>query len=123
MFMDRVRFELSLRSGFWRVMRENGVMPVLASLSIRFRKSILLWQKFEVTARLVTWDERWFYVEHKVFTGGELAAVVIGKSALVSKTGRISAEQFAHIMAQAGPRPPVPDLVPAKEAVDKLLVG
>jgi acyl-CoA thioesterase FadM len=122
-FMDLTKFDQSLRSGFWGVMRAAGVMPVLGSISVRFRKSVKLWQRFEVTSRIISWDERWYYSEHKILVGNDLAAIAIAKSALVDKQGRISADRFAALMAELGPQPPANDIGAAMNALDKLMVG
>ena len=92
-FMDQVRFDLILRSGVWRRLRAQGVGPVLGSSSIRFRKQIRPWQRFEVTARILSWDERWIYMEQRVLAAGETAAVAIVKTAFVDRNGRIAPER------------------------------
>jgi acyl-CoA thioesterase FadM len=120
-YMDRMRFELSLRTNIWKEARARGLMMVVGTVSIRFRKSVLLWQKFEVTARGLAWNDRWIFMEHKFIVDGEAYAVAIVKIALVSHAGRATPTQYAEIMAAAGPSPPVSELVAAKEALDKLL--
>ena len=38
-------------------------MPVVAGLSVRYTAQLRLWEKYEVTARVAGWDERWLYME------------------------------------------------------------
>jgi acyl-CoA thioesterase FadM len=120
-FMDQARFDLLLRSGLWQQLRAANTWPVLGSSSIRFRKSVRPWQRVNVTVRILCWDERWIYMEHRLIADAETAAVAIVKTALVDKSGRITADRFAALMVQAGPRPPLDELTQAQNAVDKLL--
>jgi acyl-CoA thioesterase FadM len=122
-FMDLVRFDLIRRSGVWRRLRAQRIGPVLGSSSIRFRKQVRPWQRLEVTARILSWDDRWIYMEQRVLAAGETAAVAIVKTAFVDKNGRIPPERFAALMTPAGPQRPAGDLIAAKNAVDKLLTA
>lgn len=122
-FMDLARFDLLLRCGVYQKLRAEGVGTVLGSSSIRFRKQVKPWQRFKVTARILSWDERWIYIEHRVIAGGDLVAVAIVNTAFVDKNGRISPERFAAFLAPAGAKPPLNDLIAAKNAVDKLLTA
>jgi acyl-CoA thioesterase FadM len=122
-FMDQVRFDLILRSGVWRQLRAEGIGPVLGSSSIRFRKQVRPWQRFDVTARILSWDDRWMYMEHRVLVRGETAAIAIIKTAFVDKNGRIAPERFAAFMAKVGAKPPLNEVISAKNAVDKLLTA
>jgi len=122
-FMDQVRFDFMLRSGIWRQLRAANTWPVLGSSSIRFRKSVRPWQRFEVTVRILSWDERWIYMGHCLIADAEAAAIAIVKTALVDKNGRIPPERFAALMQQAGPRPPLEGLASAQNSLDKLLTS
>jgi acyl-CoA thioesterase FadM len=122
-FMDQVRFDLMLRSGIWRRLRATDTWPVLGSSAIRFRRSVRPWQRFQVTVRIVTWDERWIYMAHRLTADGETSAVAIVKTALADKAGRIPAERFADLMSHAGPRPPLSELAAAQNILDKLLMS
>jgi acyl-CoA thioesterase FadM len=122
-FMDQVRFDFILRSGILRQLRAANTWPVLGSSSIRFRKSVRPWQRFDVTVRILSWDERWVYMKHRLIADGETAAAAIVKTAYVDKSGRIPAERFAALMLPAGPRPPLDDLTLAQNTVDRLLTS
>jgi acyl-CoA thioesterase FadM len=122
MNMDMGRLEFLIRSGIWERMQKEKFWLVAGTISIRFRREIKLWQKFEVTGRVITWDERWTYFEHKIFMGEELAASGIVKIAWVDKNGRLSPERVADIMSVCGAPPPMTELTKAKDAVDRLLV-
>ena len=51
--LDLGRMDLMLRSGFWKVTEERGWYPVVAGQGITYRKSLRLWEKFEVRTRVM----------------------------------------------------------------------
>ncbi|MDN6380314.1 MAG: thioesterase family protein, partial [Brevibacterium aurantiacum] len=57
--MDLGRMDLMLRSGFWKKVTDQGWYPVIAGQSITYRRSLTLWQKFELSSRVIGHDERW----------------------------------------------------------------
>ncbi|WP_353829303.1 acyl-CoA thioesterase [Agromyces sp. SYSU T0242] len=68
--MDVARFDMLVRNGVFGMMRERGWYPVVASETITFRKSLKLWQRFTIESRLLGYDERAVYVEHRVVRPG-----------------------------------------------------
>ncbi|GAA1057750.1 thioesterase [Agromyces luteolus] len=64
--MDVARFDMLVRNGVFGLMREKGWYPVVASETITFRKSLQLWQRFTIESRLLGYDERAVYVEHRL---------------------------------------------------------
>ena len=60
--MDLGRFDLMLKSGvFWKLMAQ-GYYPVVVSESIRFRKSLGLFDAFELFTAIESWDEKDFFI-------------------------------------------------------------
>jgi acyl-CoA thioesterase FadM len=122
MNMDMARMEFLIRSGIWTRMKKESFWLVAGTISIRFRREIKFWKRFDVTARVITWDARWTYFEHKMYVGTEVAALAVVKIAWIDKNGRLPPERVADIM-NFGPPPPATELTKAKDALDKLLVG
>ena len=87
-FMDIARVDFMIRGGAWQRLRKEGLGPVLGSSTIRFRRPIKLFQKFDVTTRMLSWDERWIYLEQKILAGGDVASIAVMKVTFVGKQGR-----------------------------------
>lgn len=68
--MDLGRMDLMLRSGFWKRLTAQGWYPVVAGQSITYRKSLVLWQKFDIASRVLGHDDRWIYMEQVFRVGG-----------------------------------------------------
>src|SRR5262249_26060079 len=58
MNMDMARLEFLIRSGIWERMKKENFWLVAGTISIRFRKEIKFLAMFDVTGRVITWDDR-----------------------------------------------------------------
>ena len=107
--MDVARAEWMVRTGVFGSMRLQGWSALLGSGVTRFRRSLKLWQRYEVRTRLLCWDDRWFYFEHNfVDTAGRSVAVGVSRAALRSTEGWVPAEVVAEQVAPGASSPPAP---------------
>jgi acyl-CoA thioesterase FadM len=120
-FTDLVRIDLVIRSGAWKRLRAEGLYPVLGSATMRFRRSIGPFQKFVVTARVLSWDARWIYIEHRLITGQDVAAISIVKTIFLSPQGRIPMEKLMAVMGYSGTPPVPPAAIPKLNELDEAL--
>jgi acyl-CoA thioesterase FadM len=74
-FMDVARVELVGRLGLLTKLLKRGWRPVMGGCVVRYRRSILPFERFDVRSRVIGWDEKWFYVEHIVEKAGEFCAI------------------------------------------------
>jgi hypothetical protein len=66
---------------------------------------------FELTSRLVCWDERWFYIE-QTFAGREgLAAVGWVKGVLRDVHGNVEPQEAIESVAPGAVTPPMPEAI------------
>ncbi|MFM6982325.1 MAG: acyl-CoA thioesterase [Microbacteriaceae bacterium] len=72
--MDVARTNWTAELGGMTKLRAKGWYPVVAANTVRYRKSLLPWQKFEIHTRLLGWDGRMNYIEQDVVRGGVLYA-------------------------------------------------
>ncbi len=61
--MDLGRTDMMLRSGIFQPIRKKGWYPVVAAETIRFQRSLKLFQKFSITTEVVGWDEKSIYMQ------------------------------------------------------------
>ncbi len=74
---------------------KNKYIPVLSSASMRYRLPLLPFQKYALKTRIVCWDEKWVFMEHRfVISGGKkdgaVAATGLVEGSLYSKKTRAS---------------------------------
>ena len=63
-FMDVARIEFLGRVRLLVPLFRRGWRPVMGGCIVRFRRSVLPFERFTVRSRVVGWDEKWFYFEH-----------------------------------------------------------
>ncbi len=84
--IDLNRAEWLMRTGLWAAIRQNRWTPVLGAVAVNFRRELRLWQRFAIETRLLGWDDRWTYLEHKVVGGdGRTMAVSLAKAGFRSR--------------------------------------
>jgi acyl-CoA thioesterase FadM len=96
---DLGRFDLLVRAGIWDVMAEREWYPVIANGTVSFRKSLNLWQRFDVETRVIAADERAVYIEHRAVVRGEIYAQLFVRGRFLRRSGGVlpMAELFAAI--------------------------
>jgi acyl-CoA thioesterase FadM len=112
-FMDISRVELIGRMRLLGRMIRRGWRPVIGGAVVRYRRSVLPFERFRIRSRVVGWDEKWIYVEHILEkTDGTFCAIGHMRTVIVSKTGTI---RPAEVMAQMNlgnlVSPPLPEFV------------
>lgn len=79
--IDLNRAEWLIRTGIWDVIRRNGWKPILGSVAIQYRRELRLWEKAQIDTRLLGWDDRWVYLEHRVLSSsGRTMALALAKA-------------------------------------------
>jgi acyl-CoA thioesterase FadM len=107
--MDLGRLQLMMRTGLAIHILKNGWMPVLGGASVRFRRPLTPFSRFTLTTRLLSWDEKWFYIEHRFLVKGEVMAVATVRAAIVGKGKSLSTSVFTKLLGvQGGPPSPAP---------------
>ena len=97
------------------IARQKGWAPVVAASTVKYRRSLQLFDRFEITTRILGWDERVFYLE-QVFTRNEKLSArgIVASRFLDRKGNRIS--PFDVVRDATGedlPSPELPDDVAA----------
>ena len=97
--MDVGRWELVVRTGFWRELRRRRWFPVVGSATLRFRRALDPFQSYRLVTRLVAWDEKWCFLEQRFERGGHVHAVGRVKALFRGPQGHVST---AALLAAAG---------------------
>ncbi len=84
---DLGRWDLLVRTGLLDTMRENGWYPVVSSETVTFRKSLELWQRFDIETRFLGHDDRALYLEHRAVVRGEIYARAIIRARMLKRSG------------------------------------
>ncbi|MGI6877653.1 acyl-CoA thioesterase [Microbacterium sp. gxy059] len=85
--VDLGRWDLLIRTGLFHAMKERDWYAVVANETITFRRSLQLWQRFDVETRFVGYDDRALFLEHRVVVDGEVFARVIVRARMLRRSG------------------------------------
>ncbi len=85
--MDLGRTDLLLRSDAFHAVRKNGWYPVLAAETIRFKRSLKLFQKFTIRTCVLGWDEHSVYLEQQFISKDKLVAKAVVDARFLKKQG------------------------------------
>ncbi|GGM61551.1 acyl-CoA thioesterase [Microbacterium saperdae] len=84
---DLGRWDLLIRTGLFDAMNKRGWYAVVSSETVTFRKSLELWQRFDVQSRFVGHDEKALFLEHRAVVDGEVYAKVIVRARMLRRSG------------------------------------
>lgn len=113
--MDVARNNQVADLGVSTVARRKGWAPVVAASTMKYRRSLRPFDRFEITTRILGWDERVFYLEQVFTRGDELCARGIVASRFLDRKGnRFSPfDVVRDVMGEDLPSPELPEDVAA----------
>lgn len=111
-FMDVARMELLARMRLIRRLLKRGWRPVMGGIVVRYRRSILPFERFDVRSRVLGWDEKWIYLEHIVEKNGVFCASAYVRTVIRSKERTLAPSEILELAGAAGtPSPALPEFV------------
>lgn len=110
---DLGRIPLAGRVGLTKALAKNRWGLTMAGVSVRYRKRITLWQKFEMRSRCVGWDDRFMYLDQTIWLGETCAGQALYRSAVTDKNGIVNPDRVLAAMGADIATPVMPDWVQA----------
>lgn len=107
---DLGRWDLLGRTGMTDAMKRNDWYAVVSSETVTFRKSLQLWQRFDVESRLLGHDDKALYLEHRAVVDGEIYAKAIIRARMLKRSGGTLSHQ--ELFAAVGQPDGLPDVEP-----------
>lgn len=110
-FMDLARVHFMAQAGLLAPLWRQGWLPVLSAVEMSFIRPIQPLQRFEIVTRLLTWDEKYFYIEQRFETGGRLCAVGTVKGLFLHGRERVASAAVVGLLGPGIAAPNLPDIV------------
>ena len=110
---DLGRIDWFLRTGSLQLALRKRAMLLVGDAMAKFRRDLKVFQRFEIHSRLLGWDERWGFLEHRFIRGGRVLGVVAVRGMFRSAAGPLNP---GDVMAELGgphESPPLPEWVVA----------
>jgi acyl-CoA thioesterase FadM len=86
---DFGRFNLLVRSGSWKILRARGWYPVVANLTISYRKSLGPWQRYTIETKLVGIHTSAYVIEQRFVVDGEIYARMFVRGKFLKRGGGV----------------------------------
>lgn len=106
--MDFGRVGMVVERGLHRVIHAIGGTAALAACSVRYRRSLTLFQRFVLRTRLLCWDEGAFYVEQRMLrkSDGFVCAINLAKVTIRGTTAPAVVKTWVGESVESPPFPP-----------------
>lgn len=110
--MDLGRFDLIFRTRAIKRLKAHSVFPVVSSQSIRYQKSIGLFQSFSIKTKVLGWDDKFFFLQQTFESKGEPVALAIVKARFLKKgVKNFTTHDVVKIIDDSVSSPPIPNWV------------
>lgn len=82
---DLGRFDLSIRVGLARHLKNNRWGLVVAGSSVRYRRRVRMFDKVTIRTQVVAFEERWIYIVQSMWVRGEPVSSVLLRTGITAK--------------------------------------
>ena len=107
--MDLGRIDLIIRMGMLKTLSNNGWYPVIGAIHTTFRKSLYLFERYDIVSHIVGWDEKWVYLSQTIERNGEEVATAHMKTLFMSEDGKVPTALIAEALGDGGASADVPE--------------
>jgi acyl-CoA thioesterase FadM len=111
--LDLGRLPLVRRIGLSAMLREQGWGLTMAGVSVRYRRRVRAFDRFEIQSRCLGWDSRFLYIEQAMWRRGDCANHALYRTAVTGTEGIVAPARAIAAMGMAPDSPPLPDWVAA----------
>ncbi len=103
--MDLGRIDLIIRTGLGKVAQKNHWAPLVGTVNIQYRKSLTVFQTFQIRTRILGWDEKWFYIEQTFWRRRKIVARAMVQGLFRGADGNVPAETVLRAVGCSQPSP------------------
>ena len=108
---DLGRLDFTARTGFLGAALRRRAAPIVGDAMAKFRKDLKLFQRFEMQTRVLGWDEKWAFLEHRFVRHGRVLGVVVMRGVFRARSGPIKPAELLTEMGLSTQSPPLPEWV------------
>ena len=106
---DLGRMHWFFRTGVFQIARKQKAFPVVGDAIAKFRRELRAFEKFTIASRLVGWDHKWGFLEHRFIRNKRVIGVVAARGVFKGPDGPIDPGLFLSELAHAGESPALPE--------------
>lgn len=108
---DVARMDYVLRTGAARAALAMRARPIVGDAVAKFRRDLRPFQRYAIETRMLGWDQKWSFLEHRFVRRGRVLGVVVIRGLFVAPGGPVTSEQLAKALGVDPVSPPLPSWV------------
>ena len=108
---DLGRFDLAIRTGLTRVLKDNRWGLTVAGSTVRYRKRIRAFDKVTMRTKALGYDERWIFLAQSMWVKDKPASSLLIRTCVTEHGRSISTDEVRKAMASEDWAPQLPDWV------------
>jgi acyl-CoA thioesterase FadM len=108
---DLGRIDYFIRSGLFEVARRERAFPIVGDAIAKFRRDLKVFEVFDIETRMLGWDHKWGFMEHRFIKDGRVIGVVAIRGVFRGKDGPVDPNVFLAGLAHHHPSPPLPQWI------------
>lgn len=105
---DIGRIHWFMMTGVYATARKQGAFPVVGDAIAKFRRDLRPFQTFELQTRLIGWDHKWGFIEHRFMRNRRAIGVVAVRGLFKGPAGALDPGVLFAGLAPAAPAPQLP---------------
>jgi acyl-CoA thioesterase FadM len=103
---DLGMMNLLARGGMLKILLKNRMVPTVGGAVFKYRHPVNIFARFVIETKLLCWDQKWFYCNHRlILKGGRTAVAAISRCCLVRRGRTVRPADFMAQLAFEGPSP------------------
>jgi len=99
---DLGRFNLAIRTGLGKILKEKSWGLVVAGSTIRYRRRVKMFEKIIIRTQVVAFEEQWIYIVQSMWVKGQPASSVLLRTGITSKGKVIHSDEVLDVMGISG---------------------
>jgi len=109
--MDLGRLDLLIRTDLAAALVKHRWQPLVGAVNIRYKVSLLPFQRYKLRTKVIGWDEKWFYIEQRFEKKNRTVAVGLVKALFRGQHRNITPEETLRLIQVNIDPPKMPDQV------------
>lgn len=101
--MDFARLDHSIRTGMLSAMVKRKWWPIMGGATVNFRREIKPLMTFDLTTKLLAYDDKWLYGEHRFEKDGVVHATAFARAVIKKGRQTIPPAELMQVMGYSGP--------------------
>ena len=106
---DIGRIHWFVRTGVLGVARQHKAFPVVGDAIAKFRHDLKVFETFEIHTRIIGWDRKWGFLEHRFVRKDRVIGVVAIRGVFKGPDGPVDPGILLEGLAYTAPSPELPE--------------